>query len=190
MKNILVITGHTYANTSIANKKITSILKEKYPNAIFDDLAALYPDYKIDVEKEKEKLLWADTIIIQSPLFWYSMTSLINRWVEEVFEHGWAYGSKGHALDGKEIILGITAGAVNEEFSEGGEGVSVDEIIKPLRITFQFCRMNFLGTIFTGSILKTGHNSLEEKKQIEKLAEQHCENIIKLIDKHKSLEKD
>lgn len=138
MKNILVVTGHTHFEDSVGNKKIISILKERYPDAKFNDLNVLYADYNVDVDKEKEKLLWADIIVIQSPLFWYSMTSLIMRWLEEVFEHGWAYGSKGHALDGKGIIIGITAGSTNEDYAQGGKmGISVDEILKPYKRTYR-----------------------------------------------------
>ncbi len=93
MNNILIVTGHTHEENSVANKEILALLKEKYPKAEFDRLEVLYGDYKINVEAEREKLLWADTIVIQSPLFWYSLTSLIMRWFEEVFAY---HLSKSH----------------------------------------------------------------------------------------------
>ena len=183
MKNILIVTGHTHAKDSVGNKEIISILKDKYPNAKFDDLNILYPDYKINIDKEKEKLLWADTIVVQSPLFWYSMTSLIMRWLEEVFEHGWAYGSKGHALDKKDVIIGITAGSTNEDYSDSGKmGITIDEILKPYVLIFDYCRMNYLGAVFTGGMLNIGNSSIEEKTQMELLARKHCEELIKLIE--------
>lgn len=184
MKKILIVTGHTHADDSVGNKKIVSILQKRYPNAQLDDLHVLYPDYDIDIDKEKEKLLWADTVIIQSPLFWYSMTSLIMRWLEEVFEHGWAYGSKGHALEGKGIIIGITAGSANEDYEAGGKmGILVEEIIKPYKVVCDFCRMNYLGAAFTGGMFNTGKSTSEEKIAMEKLAEKHSEEIIKIIER-------
>ena len=69
MKNLLIVSGHPYASQSVGNKRIIETLKEKYPYARFDDLAIHYPDYNIDIEQEKEKLLWADIIVVQSPLF-------------------------------------------------------------------------------------------------------------------------
>ena len=183
MENVLIVTGHTHPETSIANNAIVSILAEKYPNAQIDNLSILYPDFKIDVKKEQEKLSWADTIIIQTPLFWYSMSSLVMRWIEEVFEHGWAYGSKGHALDGKKVVIGITAGSTNEDYAKGGKmGISVDEIVKPYKISFEFCRMNYLGSVFTGGMFNTGHSTDEEKQAIEKNAAAHCESIVKMIE--------
>ncbi len=181
MKNILIVNGHTYMNKSIANKRVMDILKEKYPNAVINELVSLYPDYRINVEKEKQKLIHADTIIIQSPLFWFSLTSLVMRWIEEVFTHGFAYGSEGCALEGKKVIVGITAGSSNEDYSNGKVGISIDEIIKTLEVTFKFCKMDFLGTVFTGSMFNTGNSTQEEILNMEKLAEKHCNDIFKFI---------
>ena len=184
MENILVVTGHTHENNSVGNKEIIKLLKTKYSNAKFDNLTKLYPNYKIDIEKEREKLLWADIIIIQSPLFWYSMTSLIMKWLEDVFEHGWAYGSKGHALDEKKVIIGITAGSSIEDYTKGGKmGITVDEIMKPIKLIFKFCRMNYLGDVFTGGMFNTGNSTDEEKRKMQSLAKLHVETMIKKIKK-------
>ncbi len=88
MKKILIVSGHTDLNNSVANKNILKILKEELSDAEFDILSELYPNYIIDVKKEQEKLLNADIIILQYPMFWYSMPSLLERWMEEVFTHG------------------------------------------------------------------------------------------------------
>ena len=81
MKNILIVSGHTDLNNSVANKNILNKLKEKLPNAEYDILSELYPNYQIDVEKEQEKLLKADIIVLQYPVFWYSMPSLLEKWM-------------------------------------------------------------------------------------------------------------
>ena len=54
MKNILIVTGHTHEENSVANKEVLALLKEKYPKAEFDRLEVLYGDYKINVEAERE----------------------------------------------------------------------------------------------------------------------------------------
>ena len=56
MANILIVSGHTNLDDSVANKEILYRLKELLPDLEFDLLSELYPDYKIDVEKEQEKL--------------------------------------------------------------------------------------------------------------------------------------
>ena len=77
MQKVLLVTGHTYPEFSVANKEIVKELTEAVSGIVVDDLAKLYPDFKIDVKTEQQKLLDADVIIIQSPLFWYSASSLI-----------------------------------------------------------------------------------------------------------------
>ena len=58
-----------------------------------DNIYELYPDGKIDVKAEQEKLLKADTIIFQFPMFWFKSPYLLSKWTEDVFAHGFAYGS-------------------------------------------------------------------------------------------------
>ncbi|RYE81878.1 MAG: flavodoxin family protein, partial [Hyphomicrobiales bacterium] len=45
-----------------------------------------------DVRAEIEKLLWADTLILQFPLWWYTMPAILKGWVDRVFAYGFAYG--------------------------------------------------------------------------------------------------
>ncbi len=56
MQNILVVSGHTDLNNSVANKAILERLENKLPQAEFVYLDKLYSDFQIDVEAEQEKL--------------------------------------------------------------------------------------------------------------------------------------
>lgn len=69
MKNILIVSGHTDLNDSFANRKIIEKLQKLIPQAEFDLLDKLYPDYRIDVKKEQKKLIKADVIVLQFPIF-------------------------------------------------------------------------------------------------------------------------
>ena len=53
MKKILIVSGHTDLNNSVANKNILKILKEELSDAEFDILSELYSNYIIDVKKSK-----------------------------------------------------------------------------------------------------------------------------------------
>lgn len=102
MKNILIISGHTNLAASVANKTILETLNERLPEAEIVKLDELYPDFKIDVEAEQQKLLRADIIVLQFPLFWYSAPSILERWMEETFRHGFSHGSTGRQAQGQE----------------------------------------------------------------------------------------
>ena len=77
-----------------------------------------------DVKTEQEKLLWADTLILQFPLWWYSMPAILKGWVDRVYAFGFAYGvgerSDTHwgdrfgegTLAGKRAMLIVTVGGL------------------------------------------------------------------------------
>ena len=88
MKNILIVSGHTNLDASVANKKILEVLAERLPEAEIVRLDRLYPDFRIDVAAEQARLLKADVVVLQFPIFWYSAPSLLERWMEETFVHG------------------------------------------------------------------------------------------------------
>ena len=101
MSKVLLVAAHPNVDTSIGNKTIVEHFMSLHPDTELDELYKLYPDFKIDVKKEQEKLLKADFIILQFPFFWYNAPALLRKWFEDVLEHGFAYGSKGKALQGK-----------------------------------------------------------------------------------------
>ena len=39
-----------------------------------------YPDFKIYVKKEQERLVKSDIIVMQFPFFWYSMPSIMHKY--------------------------------------------------------------------------------------------------------------
>ncbi|GGU97750.1 hypothetical protein GCM10010275_40320 [Streptomyces litmocidini] len=73
-----------------------------------------------DVAAEQEKLLRADTVIFQFPLWWYTMPAILKGWVDRVFTHRFAYGVGEHSdtkygerfgegtLAGRRALLSVT----------------------------------------------------------------------------------
>lgn len=112
MKNVLIVSGHPeLRDNSFANKIIMEDLAKLLPDAVIDDLSALYPDYQINVEAEQQKLIDADIIVLQFPIFWYSCPALLAKWLEDVFVRGFSHGSTGKALAHKKLLLSFTTGA-------------------------------------------------------------------------------
>ena len=64
MSKVLIVVAHPNIESSIGNKGIIENFISLHPDAEIDELYKLYPDFKIDVKKEQEKLLKADYIII------------------------------------------------------------------------------------------------------------------------------
>ena len=84
----------------------------------------LYPDGRIDVAAEQAALTAVDRIVLQFPMYWYSSPALLKQWQDDVLTHGWAYGSTGRALAGKELLVAVSTGA--DDYGRGGS-YSVNE---------------------------------------------------------------
>ena len=97
------------------------------------DEYALYPDFHIDAEAEQEALLAADRVVWQFPMYWYSSPALLKQWEDTVLRHGWAYGTCGDKLHGKELMAAVSVGGSSDKYRHDGEfGVIVPELLKPL----------------------------------------------------------
>lgn len=97
-----------------------------------------------DVKAEQEKLLWADLLILQFPLWWFSMPAILKGWVERVYARGFAYGVGEHSerrwgdrygegmLAGKRAMLIVTAGGWAEHYSARGINGPIDDLLFPI----------------------------------------------------------
>jgi glutathione-regulated potassium-efflux system ancillary protein KefG len=144
MNRILIIFAHPAFERSRVHKSLIENISQ-LDGITIQDLYENYPDFDINVEKEKTLLLEHQVIVWQHPLFWYSGPALLKQWEDLVLEHGWAYGKQGHALDGKKIFNAITSGGEMEAYrSEGLQRSTIREFLLPFERTAQLCRMIYL----------------------------------------------
>lgn len=130
----LVILAHPSIEDSKVNKRWKQELVQ-YPNEItIHELYKEYPDWEIDIEREQRLLEAYDHIILQFPLYWYSYPPLLKKWLDDVFTHGWAYGSKGDKLKGKKFGIAMSIGDKKGSYLPAGSvSFTVDEVIIPFK---------------------------------------------------------
>lgn len=105
----------------------------------------LYPDFHIDVKAEQQLLLSSDLIIWQHPMYWYSSPSLLKEWIDLVLEHGFAYGRKGRALEGKQVMSVVSTGGRREAYvADEADKHSIRQLLLPFERTVTLCRMLYL----------------------------------------------
>lgn len=97
-----------------------------------------------DVKAEQAKLLWADVLILQFPLWWFSMPAILKGWVDRVYAYGFAYGVGEHndqrwgdrygegTLAGKRAMLIVTAGGWEEHYASRGVNGPIDDLLFPI----------------------------------------------------------
>jgi NAD(P)H dehydrogenase (quinone) len=98
-----------------------------------------------DIVREQRKLLWADTLILQFPLWWFSMPAILKGWVERVYAYGFAYGVGEHSdlrwgdrygegtFKGKRAMLVVTAGGWESHYSARGINGPIGDILFPIQ---------------------------------------------------------
>ena len=179
MKNVLIISGHTdLENNSFANKIILNKLQELLPQAEYLFLDKEYPNYKIEVEKEQARLVKADVIVFQFPFFWYSMPSILHKYQEDVFLHGFSHGSKGKALVGKKVIISFTSGAPEEMYQEGGkQNYPIEAFYPPFKNFVVSCNMELAGIIYSGGLSYASRHDDAKLQAMKEKAIRHAEKL-------------
>lgn len=176
MKTVMIL-AHPNLEGSVANKRISEQLSQKFENLEVRNIFELNPDYKINVAAEQESLLNADTIIFQYPFYWYNMPAILKLWFDEVFTYNFAYGADGDKLKGKNFQLSFTVGGPNESYTPlGYNHFTIEQFTKPMEQTAYLAQMNFLPPIYEhGMVYIPGvYNTkeiVEERadKQVQKL---------------------
>ena len=180
-EKILIISGHPNLNESEANRQILDKLKKALPNANFLKLDETYPDYNIDVPTEQQRLLAHDTIIFQFPIFWYNTPSLLKRYIDDLFFHGFAIGSKGGKLKGKKLLLSVTtAGEETIYQPEGYTKRTIDEFLFPYDVMAFSSQMIKLPNVCTYGIGYLAHTGNEVEK-VDTRTTAHVEKVLAIL---------
>ncbi|MCC8394700.1 NAD(P)H-dependent oxidoreductase [Paraburkholderia sp. MMS20-SJTR3] len=98
-----------------------------------------------DIAREQDKLKWADAVIFQFPLWWFSMPALMKGWIERVYAYGLAYGVGEHSdarwgerygegkFAGKRAMLVVTTGGWESHYSARGINGPIDDLLFPIQ---------------------------------------------------------
>lgn len=160
MKKILINFVHPAKSRSKMNSALYRAV-EDLDGVTMNDLYAVYPDFHIDVKREQALCENNDVIIFQHPFYWYSSPAIMKEWLDLVLQHGWAYGSKGRALEGKYFLQAVTAGGDDTTYRKDGYNeCTIGEFLSPFRATAKLCRMVWLPPFTILGI----HRGLDEGK--------------------------
>ena len=144
MNKILILFAHPRFEKSKTNRALLQHIGARQ-GVTFNDLYEKYPDFNIDVDREKELLLSHQIIIWHHPLYMYSAPALLKQWIDLVLEYGWAHGQDGNFLKNKVIFNAITAGGTREVYASGGYNrFLIREFLVPFEQTANLCKMIYL----------------------------------------------
>ncbi|MDR6376185.1 NAD(P)H-dependent oxidoreductase [Paraburkholderia caledonica] len=97
-----------------------------------------------EVAEEQRKLLWADAVILQFPIWWYSMPAILKGWIDRIYAYGFAYGVGPQGglnwgkrfgegvLEGRRAMVTMTVGGRMSHYGPRGVNGAIDDILWPI----------------------------------------------------------
>ena len=154
-------------------KDFTSLENESFFKYQMEQVHAWKNDLFVEeIKAEMEKLEWADLVIFNFPLWWFSLPAILKGWVDRVFAMGFCYGAgKGIYDNGtyrgkKKGMLTLTTGGPDTAYTGTGKNGDINKILYPIQHgILYFVGMDVLPPFVTYSPARLTDE--ERKKHIE-----------------------
>ena len=89
-----------------------------------------------DIQQELDKLLWADLLVLNFPIFWFSAPAMLKGWIDRVLVSGVCYGGKRFydqgGLAGKRALVTVTLGGREHMFGDGAIHGPLEDKLRPI----------------------------------------------------------
>ena len=107
-----------YAMNFEAVASVDDFTERRFPQALQYDREQKHAHsqqaFVPEIQAEIDKLLWCDLLILQFPLWWFSVPAIMKGWIDRVFVNGVAYGAgrrlETGGLRGRSAMLAVTTG--------------------------------------------------------------------------------
>ncbi len=120
-----------------------------------------------DIQAELDKLLWADLLILNFPLYWFSVPAMLKGWIDRVLVSGVCYGGKRFydqgGLAGKKALVSLTLGGREHMFGAGAIHGPLEDMLRPLlRGTLAYVGMDVLEPFVAWHVPYISHQARED----------------------------
>ncbi|RMH82688.1 flavodoxin family protein [Pseudomonas sp. AOB-7] len=120
-----------------------------------------------DIQAELDKLLWADLLILNFPLYWFSVPAMLKGWIDRVLVSGVCYGGKRFydqgGLAGKKALVSLTLGGREHMFGAGAIHGPLEDMLRPLlRGTLAYVGMDVLKPFVAWHVPYISHEARED----------------------------
>lgn len=177
MSKIFIINGHEFneyakgeLNTSLVEKAKKQLEAKGHTVKVTTMEHEFTPEY---IEEQLQNMEWADKVILQTPLYWMSVSAAFKKYMDIVFTAGLGgrlcnhdgrseddirknYG-KGGVLNSKYMIS-LTCNAPEFAFNNPEEylfeGKNVDDLLLPMHANFRFFGMTAMPTFVCYDVMK------------------------------------
>ena len=191
MKNVFVINAHEEyefaqgrLNTTLTEMAIDHLKQAGYETK----LTTMKDEWEVDAEIEKH--IWADAVVLQSPVNWMGVPWSFKKYMDFVYSFGMdgrlcqgdgrsrndpskQYGTGG-TLGATKYMMSLTLNAPAESFDDESQvffgGVSLDDLFRPIHLNFAFFGMQPLPTFACYDVMKNPQVETDFESYREHLA--------------------
>ena len=145
------------------------------PGVRVQDLYQLYPDFYIDVRRERELLKAAPLVVFVFQLAWYAMPALLKEWFDTVVKPEWA-GRQPGRLHGKSAFAAVACASSAADYRPGGlHGRPLADYLAPLEQSVRACGMDWLDPhVFYGADAIDADAAQQHADALRDLLAQHA----------------
>ncbi len=177
MKNVLIINAHQVVEGIAAgqlNKAMVGVISDEMLKRGYQ-VKHTSIEQGYDVNEEVDKHVWADIVILQSPVFWFGTPWIYKKYADEVLTAGLIqqklptddgrtrhdpskqYGTGGKMM-GKKYMLSLTWNAPEEAFGDKAQvlfaGKTVDDVFVSNTANYKFCGADILSAFSCYNVVK------------------------------------
>lgn len=135
-----------FADPSLHRSRISRRVADavsSLPGVVVQDLYQLYPDFYIDVRRQRELVKAAPLVVFVFQFGWYAMPALLKEWFDTVFKPEWAIEQPG-PLAGKAAWAAVATSGASSDYRPGGaHGRPLLDYLAPLEQATRSCGMRW-----------------------------------------------
>ncbi|HGZ4935190.1 NAD(P)H-dependent oxidoreductase [Enterococcus faecalis] len=172
--NILLVNG--YQNHPFSKGELNTSLFNIYFNEFRNKHNVMISSVEnYNIIEERNKFLWADTVVFQFPIYWFDVPGKLKLYMDEIFEYNQFYSfadkyGTGGLMKNTSYMLSTTWNAPISEFNNDQgffEGKNVDDVLLPFHKTMQFCGFTQKKSISFHNVVKECQFELYQSELLE-----------------------
>ncbi len=134
-----------------------------------------------DVIGAQEQIRQAEIVVLQFPLWWFTMPAMLKGWFDRVFTKGFAYDvGKIFAtglLKGKKVMISTTTQSNANVYSDSGHHGNIEKFLEPIHHTLRMAGFTILKPYVVYDAMNTSPDHTIQKTALTRITPHLLEQL-------------